>query len=141
MELPEKLKFKGILEQGSAFKAKLDSDNYPRYYFVLNLSPETDTLLVLLTSTTRFMEHRNCLGGDDVHVHFYKGDYVFEDHCLICCDRPQKPPKSLVEAKLRSQKYELLESMPPDILQKVLDGISNSPVVEGDTKAMVLGDD
>lgn len=140
MELPPNLKFRGILQQGQAFKAKIKHDKYPRYYFVLNIDPQTDTVLVLSTSTTEFEEHRNCKGGDDVHIVLSKEDYSeFEEPCLICCNRPKTTNKAKLENLLKQQQYELLQALPETILKKLLQGILKSPVVEGYIKKMVLG--
>ncbi len=140
MELPPHLKFQGILKQGHAFKAEVQRDKYSRYYFVLNIDPQTDTALVLFTSTTKFEDHRNCVGGDNVHIVLSKEDYSeFEESCLICCDRPIVINKTKLENSLGKQHYRLLQPLPLPVLNKLLQGVLNSPVVAGDVKKMVLG--
>jgi hypothetical protein len=140
MELPPRLKFQGVLQQGQAFKAQIGHDKYPRYYFVLNIDPEADIALVLSTSTLEFEEHRNCKGGDDVHINLLKQDYPeIPQDSLICCDRPKVYNKTLLEQLLKIQSYELLQPLPQTILKKILQGILKSPVVEGYIKKMVLG--
>jgi hypothetical protein len=142
MELPDELKIRAILTQGGAFKAKLPTDSYPRYYFILNRNPETDKELVLLSSTTQFDEHRNCKGGDDVHVPLSKRDYSdFTQDCLVCCDRPKCRPKKMLEQILKSQKWQLLAPLPKEILTRMIRGIARSNVVTPREKEMVIGKD
>jgi hypothetical protein len=141
MDLPEKLKFRAILTQGGAFKAKVSQkDAYPRYYFVLNRNPEKDENLVLLTSTTQFEHHKFCDGGDDVHIPLSPQDYQeFTEHCLICCDRPMTLARKDVERKLMQQNYQILQPLPSDIVAKILRGIARSNVVPAKIKEFVLG--
>ncbi len=140
MDLPPDVKYRGILQQGQVFKAQIGKDKYHRYYFVLNIDPETDTVLVLCTSTTQFEDHRNCREGDDVHINLSPQDYSgFTERCIICCDRPQCYKKTILERILKTQRWELLAPLPQTILDKILQGILKSPVVEGYIKKMVLG--
>lgn len=84
MDLPSDLKIKGLLTQGGVFKAQLheNRDSYSRYYFVLNLNPQTDYVLILATSTTQFEQHRNCEKGDDIHIPLGPQDYSeFKKEC------------------------------------------------------------
>ncbi len=139
MDLPDDIKIRAILTQGGAFKGKLGEDSYPRFYFVLNIDPEIDKALVLSTSTTAFELHRSCPGGDDVHIPVGRGDYEsFTQDCLICCNRPKVIEKELLRKKLRSQGYEVLPPLPPNVLGRVLSGIAKSPVVPPAVKKLVL---
>ncbi len=142
MELPDNVKFKGVLVQGGAFKAKITShkDQYPRFYFILNINPQADTVLVLSSTTTDFHSHKFCKGGDKVHITLSRKDYApLYKNCLICCDRPQKIEKDKLEKELHSQSYELLPPLSEGVMQKIIQGISNSPVVEVNVKASILG--
>ncbi|MFH1370503.1 MAG: hypothetical protein ABII09_04375 [Planctomycetota bacterium] len=142
MELPDKLKIHGILTQGGAFKAKLPKDSYPRYYFILNRNPEADEKMVLLSSTTKFEEHRNCDGGNDVHIPLSRQDYDrFTQNCLVCCNRPQIVAKKTLEERLASQRYELLPALPAAVTARILRGIAKSNVVDTNVKKMVLGEE
>jgi hypothetical protein len=140
MELPSHIKFKGILTQGGAFKAQLSiNPSKARYYFILNVDPQTDTVLVLVTSTTDFFSHKSCSGGDSVHVNLSRQDYnELTANCLICCDRPRKMSKSTLEKELKNQKYTLLKPLPKAVLGRILAGIEKSPVVSSDIKELVL---
>ena len=141
MDLPEHLKLQGILTQGGAFKAQLSiNPKKERYYFVLNVDPKTDTVLVLVTSTTDFFPHKSCAGADDVHINLSVQDYTeLSANCLICCDRPRKMPKATLERELKTQKYTLLKPLPKPVLDRILVGIEKSPVVTSDIKELVLG--
>lgn len=142
MELPNNLKFSAVLIQGGAFKAQLKNDNYPRFYFVLNKNPENDNILFLLTSTTAFDLHRNCEGGDDIHVPLSQEDYRgFTTDCVICCNNYKKVEKSRLEIILKKQEYRLLEPIPKKVLQKILNAIAKSIVVEPNVKAKILPED
>ena len=139
MDLPDN-SYELFLKQGSAFKLLQDGDKYPRYYFVLNLNAKFDSIILLSTSTTRFNSHRNCQGGDEIHIPVSKKDYTpFTEACLICCGRPLKEvsKKSLTE-QLKSQKYKLLEPLPHNLLQKILTGIAKSKVIPPIHKKMIL---
>lgn len=141
MDLPDDVKIRAIFAQGGAFKAKLAEDGGTkfRYYFVLNIKPKTDSLIVLSTSTTQFEEHKNCDGGDDVHIPLSPKDYKeFTKSCLICCNRPRSFSKASLERQLKSQKYDLLSPLPDELLQKILRGIAKSKVVSPKIKRMVL---
>ncbi len=141
MDLPSNVKFKGILTQGGAFKAQLSiNPSKARYYFILNVNPKTDNVLVLVTSTTDFFSHKSCAGADGVHINLSPKDYSeLTANCLVCCDRPRKMAKSILERELRNQKYELLKPLPKSVLDGILAGIEKSPVVTSDIKDLVLG--
>jgi hypothetical protein len=144
MDLPEDLKLKAILTQGGVFKAKLreNKDSYSRFYFVLNLNPETDDLLVLSTTTTHLELHRDCEGGDDIHIVLSSEDYEgFTRNCIMCCNRPLKVKKAKLEQQLKSQKYEILAPLPEGLLEKILQGIAKSNIVEPIVKKLVLKND
>jgi hypothetical protein len=141
MDVPENLKLKHVLVQGGAFKASFPGDSYPRYYFVLNQNPATDTLIILSTSTTQFTEHRNCPGGDDVHIPLGREDYPdFTQNCLICCNRPRTINKKELEKQLASQKYVILPPLKEAILSQILSGIAKSKVIEPNIKKLILGE-
>jgi hypothetical protein len=138
MDLPSDIKIRAILTQGGAFKGKLGKDSYLRFYFVLNISPEIDKVLILSTSTTAFELHRSCPGGDEVHIPIGPRDYEsFTQDCLICCNRPHVIEKELLRKKLTSQEYEILPQLPPNILDRILSGIAKSPVVAPAIKKLV----
>ncbi len=143
MELPDELKIRAIFTQGGAFKAKVSrKDEYPRYYFILNNNPASDQELVLLSSTTQFELHKFCDGGDDVHIPLGPTEYKeFTAECLICCNRPMRIPKSNLVKQLKSQKYQLLDHLPHEIVKQIVDGIAKSNVVDSVTKALVVGED
>jgi len=141
MDLSDDLKFRAVFTQGGAFKAKLveDGSKKVRYYFVLNSNPQTDELMILSTSTTQFDLHKNCDGGNDVHIPLSPNDYEeFTHNCLICCDRPKKYDKAKLKKQLENQKWELLPALPNELLQKILNGIAKSKVVPLKIKRMVL---
>jgi hypothetical protein len=141
MDLPSHLKFKGVLTQGGAFKARLSiNPRKARYYFILNVNPRTDIVLVIVTSTTDFFSHKSCAGGDYVHVNLSPRDYSeLTAKCLVCCNRPRKMSKTILERDLQNQKYELLKPLPKSLLNRILSGIEKSPVVASDIKELVLG--
>jgi hypothetical protein len=140
MDLPPDLKFKGVLRQGAAFKAQLSiNPKKERFYFVLNVDPQTDTVLVLVTSTTDFWRHEACGGGDEVHINLSPSDYdELTANCLVCCNLPQKILKSKLEKELASRKYILLKPLPAELLNDILNGIEKSSVVSSDIKELVL---
>jgi hypothetical protein len=140
MDLPPNLKFKGVLRQGAAFKAQLSiNPNKVRFYFVLNVNPQTDTVLVLVTSTTDFWRHEACEGGDEVHINLSPSDYdELTANCLVCCNLPQKILKSKLEKELAGRKYILLKLLPAKLLSDILNGIEKSPVVSSDIKELIL---
>ncbi len=140
MDLPDEIRIQGILTQGGAFKTKLSKDAHERFYFVLNNNPQDDTIIVLSTSTTQFELHRNCPGGDDVHLPLSPKDYApFFKNCLICCNRPVIVNKESFIKRLQSGNYELLPPLSPTILEKIKHRIAKSPVVEPKIKQMILG--
>lgn len=140
MELPDKIKIQSILMQGGAFKTKLQTDSYDRFYFVLNFNPKEDIIIVLSTSTTQFELHRNCPGDKDVHLPLSQEDYTpFFKNCLICCNRPVIINKNSFIKKLQSGNYELLPPLPSSVIEKIKHGIAKSPVVEPKIKQLVLG--
>lgn len=120
MELPDQLKFKAILVQGGAFKTQFASDEYPRYYFVINKNPAEVNTIILITSTTHFELHRDCPDGDDVHIVLSPRDYdEFTKKCLICCNwRPRILPKEKLLSIISKKEYVLLKPLPKNLLKK-----------------------
>jgi hypothetical protein len=140
MDLPEDIKIQGILTQGGAFKTKLPKDSYERFYFILNHSPQDDTIIVLSTSTTQFELHRNCPGGDDVHLPLSPNDYKpFYKECLICCNWINSYPKESILKLLKSCKFEILPPLPLDIIEKIKLGVAKSPRIPPKIKNIILG--
>ncbi|MBN1796710.1 MAG: hypothetical protein JW804_08555 [Sedimentisphaerales bacterium] len=143
MDLPDDIKIQGVLVQGGAFKAKLDKDDYGRFYFILNKNPQDDIFIILSTSTTAFDLHRSCPDGDDVHISLTPDDYPpFYKNCLICCGTPKllrKEQKNNLLMKLKSDKYELLPPLPPVIIEKIKIAISKSSTIPPAIKKLVLG--
>ncbi|PKL48756.1 MAG: hypothetical protein CVV39_03955 [Planctomycetes bacterium HGW-Planctomycetes-1] len=140
MDLPEELKFSAIFTQGGAFKANLGEPSKKRYYFVLNKNPQHDDLIILSTSTTAYALHRNCQGGDKVHIPLSPSDYSdFTENCLICCERPVRTPKNKLRKILNSQNYEILPPLPQSVLDKILNGIRKSSTVSPKEKQLILG--
>ena len=131
MELPDNLKFIAVLIQGGAFKAQLQNDSYPRYYFVLNRTPLEDEKIVLITSTTHFELHKNSPGGDDIHIPLSKKDYEeFTQECLICCNRPRVESKEKLKSVLRKQQYIVLKGIPGSCHSKNTQWYSEESVVQ-----------
>ncbi len=115
-------------------------DSFNNFYFVLNVDPKSDTVLVLVTSTTDFWRHEACEGGDEVHISLSPIDYEeLTANCVVCCNLPQKILKSKLERELSSRKYILLKPLPVGLLNNILKGIEKSPVVSSDIKELVLG--
>ena len=142
MDLPDNLKIRAVLTQGGAFYGKLTDhgDEHPRFYFVLNLNPFSNSVILLTTSTTRFMSHRSCEGGDEIHIPLSNKDYEpFSKDCLICCARPLKEvDRTDLEKKLKSQEYRLLEPVSKELLQKILTGVAKSKVIPPKQKKLIL---
>ncbi|MCE5339522.1 MAG: hypothetical protein LLF92_00140 [Planctomycetaceae bacterium] len=141
MDSSDDLKFRAVFTQGGAFRAKLteDGSRKTRYYFVLNSNPQADELTILSTSTTQFDLHKNCNGGDDIHIPLSPKDYKeFTEYCLICCNRPKQYNKENLKKQLKKQKWELLPALPNELLQKILHGIAKSKVIPPIYKKMIL---
>ena len=145
MDLPKRFEVGPIFVQGGAFKAKLANDSYPRFYFVLNRKVEDDGPVVLLTSTTTELDqHTRSCSGDDVHVHLSPDEYGgFTKKCFICCDRAFTAMKagelkeSLVNKKAQ---FELLDSLPDEVVKKIVTAIEKSRVMPLRFKNLVLDD-
>jgi hypothetical protein len=107
---------------------------------VLNLNPQSDSLILLTSSTTRFSSHKNCPDADDVHINLFKKDYPsLKVDCIVCCNRRLKDvSKTNLIKQLKSQKYKFLEQLPQDLLQKILTGIAKSKVIPPIHKKMIL---
>lgn len=139
MEPSNELKSKEILTHGGAFRIDLREGGGYRYYFVLNKSPESDSVLVVSTSTTQFASHESKFPGE-VLVYLTQSEYPsVSTRCLINCEQARAHLKVKLMRTLAKGPFELLPPLPESILERIRTAVAKCKVLCDEDKELILG--
>lgn len=83
MEIPPKVRIPLCIEQGSVFNFHIDFDgpgrqSKNRYFVAVNRNPKTDTILILLTSTTQIEKKKEFIFRTKMNSLAAEGKYADE---------------------------------------------------------------
>jgi hypothetical protein len=113
-----------------------------RYFVVLNRCPKTDTVLVLVTSTTKVgkkLEFVRRAGiTKDTIVIVSPDDYLpFKDECAFNCNDVHEVCLSDLVRKIEKDGSDGYPKMPAGIINKLIKGVRVSPLVDQEIKNFV----
>ncbi|OXU14699.1 hypothetical protein [Sedimentisphaera salicampi] len=147
MDLPESLTIDKILNTpGAAFRAVLQEENEKfRFYFIVNLDPQNQDRLLMLTATSRIESVRNKF-PEEVLVLIKKSDFPnLERDSLINCEMARvklkkQLRKSLLKAK-ENGKLLFLDPLPESLLLKVRSAIAKCKTIPPIDKKLAVAED
>ncbi len=135
------------IEQGSVFNFFIDfNDNRRqsknRYFVVLNRRPKTDTVLLLVTSTTQIAARldfvRSAHISESTIVTVTTDEYppFTKPSAFNCNDVFEVPIVDLVR-KIEDGGSMNYPKMPPSVLQRIIDAVKISPRIPPSIKALL----
>ncbi len=132
---------KQIFVPGGAFRwpQKLNGNvTKSRYFFVLNISPDSDEVVILVTPTTEIKKTYRCNFYGDI-VKISMSDYSsLEKECVVNCSSPFKYSREQILQAIEKQEVELLPPIPSDLLKTLRDSLVQSIKVSDEIKSLVL---
>lgn len=145
-KFPPDLLLRSLLQRGAGFKAEYECLNEgpkPRFFFVANLSPETDDKLILFTSTTQEEKRRAHHGSraDEVLVVLEPSTYPdISQRCVIDCESPVKRTRSVFEQQATSRLYTPVARLPEEYQEAISAAVRNARTLSAAEKRLVLGE-
>jgi len=135
-----------VLKPGGAFRKEYeyeDEGEKPRYFFILNRSPEQDKQLVIVTATTRIEPRKKARESDPkVLVEIKPHEYgVLKRRSVVDCASAKLWEKKKLMDDMEEKRIEPLERLPKDILEKMRFAIRRAKTLPRETKRLVLGDE
>lgn len=108
-----------------------------RYFFVLNISPDSDELVILVTPTTEITKiYKFNYHGDIVKIS--KSDYnSLEKECVVNCSDPIKRTREQILRAIKKQEVDLLPPIPIELLNTLRETLLQSIKVSDDIKNLV----
>lgn len=148
MEISARLRILGSIQTGSVYyfeEEQLSSDE-PHYFVVLNRSPRTEDFLMLVCASSK-VEKRVAIAE---RLGFPKETLVFltplecklfsKDTVIDCNSVFEKTAQSIIE-KLEQKKLKVCtESLPEDLIPKLIAGVLASPQISEKVKRMLRGE-
>lgn len=147
MEIPAKIRIPLCIEQGCVFNflfnfgdSKRESKN--RYFVVLNSSPKTDSVLVMVTSTTQILKKEEFIKrahiGEKTLVRVTHAEYpTFSQDSVFNCN-------TVIEVKIKDLVRKIEENgsmnypkIPADVLRKLVEGVHKSPRIDEALKKLI----
>lgn len=135
MEVPPNVQILATLKSGSVYKFTDDSltSNTRHYFIVLNNDPNDDQLLLLVCSTTKIAKtkHINKNLPPSTLVDIYPNEYAdFKQDSIINCNTVFLRTKEELIQKLTDKQLEIKSKMPTGIVDKLKEGVLQSPLIE-----------
>lgn len=142
MDIPPHIRISVRIEQGSVFNFHLDVDgsgrqSKNRYFVVLNRNPKTDTVLILVTSTTQIAKkmefvRRAGISKETVVVVSSMEYPAFRDESAFNCNDVHEVCLSDLIRKVEENGSDGYPKMPDGIVGKLIKAVHASPrVVRG----------
>lgn len=139
MDIQPKVRIPLCIEQGSVFNFYIDFDgpkrqSKNRYFVVLNRNPKTDTVLIMLTSTTQIIKKREFIKrvgiSEQTIVSVVPKEYsVFTSESAFNCNDVHEVSIIDLIRKIEENGSMNYPKMPNDILAKLIVGVTASPSV------------
>ena len=144
MHIPPKVRIPLCIEQGSVFNFHIEfrgsgRQSKNRYFVVLNRNPKTDTVLILLTSTTQIDKKKEFIKragiSEKTIVSVTPKEYtVFTLESVFNCNEVIEVSMQDLVRKIEDNGSMNYPKMPEEILNKLLSGVSESLRVTEATK-------
>jgi hypothetical protein len=139
MEIPPKVRIPLCIEQGSVFNFHIDFNgpgrqSKNRYFVAVNRNPKTDTVLILVTSTTQiakkkeFIKRAGLSGRTIVSVSPKEYPVFSVESAFNCNDVYEVNMQDLIR-KIEDTGSMNYPKIPDSILAKIVIGINESPNV------------
>lgn len=131
-----------ILRQGSVFflQHRDLTSPLPHFFIVLNACPLSNTCLVLAVASSQIEKVRTRRKGlpQETLVEVSPNEYDdFTVETIIDCNSYLQISLHEFQEKLKIKEVQSKKDIPDDILQKIIMGINNSPLVEENIKELL----
>ena len=150
MDIPAKALVNICIEQGMVCHYKLDSNNQDgthyvgnRFLIVLNVNPKTDTVLVLVTITSkidsieRFIKVRS--ESPDTIVRISPTDFPrLSEESAVNCNRTYETSLSELTQKIDDGGSVFFERLPRSVVSAIVSGVLMSNQVEAGHKKLLI---
>jgi hypothetical protein len=138
--IPDDIKVKVLLQQGSVYYFKHDDfPEDPHYFVVLNKTPLEDDSIVLCVATSQvpkkeeFIRQRKL--PEETLVIVEKKNYKhFSKNTAFNCNTVHSIALATLIEKVAEENKFFLDPIPKDILEKLILGVKTSPVIENGIK-------
>lgn len=147
MDIPPKIRIPLLIEQGSVFNFHIDFGNPKRqsknrYFAVLNRSPKTDALLVLITSTTQIAKRKEFIQRAGISertlVPVSPSEYpTFTVECVFNCNDVIEVSMEDLIRKVEDNGSMNYPKLPDTVLAKIIIGINESPRISPAMKKLL----
>ncbi len=147
MDIPINVRVQICIEQGSVFNFFIDYNDTKRqsknrYFVVLNRNPRTDTVLIMLTSTTQIAKKREFVRkagiSEKTIVTVSPKDYgVFTAESVFNCNDVLEISMSDLIRKIEEKGSMNYPKMSDEIITKLIYGINESPSVSTAIKKLL----
>jgi len=147
MHIPPHIRIPVCIEQGSVFNFFLHAEGFGResknrYFVVLNRDPKTDSVLILVTSTTQitkkldFVRNAGIVEKTIVTVSPQEYPNFTHDSAFNCNDVHQVCMKDLIR-KVEKSGADGYPKIPYGIIKKLINGVRMSPRVTREIKKLL----
>lgn len=112
-----------------------------RYFFILNISPDSDDLIILVTPTTEIQKtYKFNYHGDIIKISNLDYDSL-EEECVVNCSNPIEKSREEILQAIKKQEVELLPPIPSDLLKTLRNTLVQSIKVSDNIKSLVWEED
>lgn len=146
MDVPPEVQIKVTIQTGSVYYFASDqiSSEEPHYCVVLNDSPNGDDDLVLVVATSQVEKRQAFVASkslpQDTLVEVLPSESpIFKKHTVFDCNSVIQEPMEILIEKLSCGELMIKSQLPNPILQRILIGVQQSPLIEKRIKKMLPG--
>jgi hypothetical protein len=144
--LPPRVLEQFLLVEGGAFRARYrfenDTSAKHRYWFILNLAPRDDDVLVLVTPTTSIQRRRDARGSRLANALV---DLTPQDHpglacdCIVDCNSLVPWTKAELRSHIDANAVTPMDPLSREVLARLRHAVSFASVPSTRLKSLVLG--
>lgn len=147
MDIPPKIRIPLCVEQGSVFNFHIDFDgagrqSKNRYFVVLNKKPKTDTVLIMVTSTSQIAKKKDFVRragiSEQTVVLVLSSEYpVFNSESVFNCNDVHEINIQDLIRKIEETGSMNYPKIPDSILAKLIIGVNASPRISPAIKKLL----
>lgn len=147
MDIPLKIRIPLCVEQGSVFNFHIDFDGVGRqsknrYFVVLNRNPKTDTVLIMVTSTSQIAKKKDFIRragiSEQTIVSVSSSEYqIFNSESVFNCNDVHEISMQDLIRKIEEAGSMNYPKIPDSILAKLIVGINASPRISPAIKNLI----